>query len=301
MTNVALIHLDDEKSVLNISKDLNLKFLGSFTDDADWHVGDRTLKTYKQKREFIATNSGYVFDINIGDRISYKEIYSIVNVDFHKIVNEIEQDYFWICKNYYNLPTLVRSLNNETVLFTTGRCGSNLLKYATEYRYKLTHNHQDYMDLASCIPIKGMYTLLSIVRENFFGFLTSTVIAEHYGDYLIATDNNYYKIKELFESAESFNVNTDDVDRSFKIIESFINILYYIHTTSNTNIYLTTLEQLSKKYPSSTVRKLPYDKTQLINNYNELEQLADFPTQIYKSMYEKLINDFSAIPQEYLK
>jgi hypothetical protein len=307
MSNLGIIHLNNVQAVRNYAATNDSKLLESFVDGVVWVSNNISYQTYKEKIEFVNNNSNYVFDIDVNDRISPCCLLELSNTKLVKFLNPTECDYCAIADQLISdenfSEVFSQKLNNEQILiFTHGRAGTNLLKNSLSEQLNVApkYLHNDFIDFKTTIDVIAQHQeIVTVFRKDFFEYLTSVSIASQY-DTIITKKDNIEWAQQQINNFSPFELTSQHANDALKQFYTFCDILAYLKHLG-VNIYYIFYEDLVKVSNNNEVLKNPYCKKDIIINFDSLPKIFYNHNTYYAQILVKVLSKLRYLPKEYLK
>lgn len=308
MNNLGVIHLNNIQAARKCATD-DFKLLESFTQDATWSINQNFYQTYEEKIKFINNNSGYAFDIDISDNISPYYLLDLFDTKLIKFLNSTECKYCAIADQLINDENFDvvfdRKLTNDQILiFTHGRSGTNLLKNSLSAQLnvapKYLHNNI-INDFKTTINVISQHReIVTVVRKDFFDYLTSVSIASQYNTHIITKKDNIKLVRQQINAFSPFEISQQQADAALKQFYTFCDILAYLKHLG-VKIHYIFYEDLVKVSNNDEVVKNPYSKKDLVINFDCLPKIFYNHNKYYAQILTKVLSNISYLPKEYLK
>lgn len=296
MNNFGLIHLDISDVNQIIPKDYI--FLGTLVDGIAWTNG---ISDINEKINFLNNNKNYAVDINVGDRINKKDVYQLRNIELTKILTDTECEYCAISNNFANIDRFRKHFNQDYqhkgLIFTSSRCGSNLLRSSLFGNFKIDHHDSNFEEMIQYLS--EYKTIFTVFRKDFVELVTSVAIAKQYGT-IVTKKHNFDKMQEKIKSIEPFLLHYEDIEETLKSFINFCDILIYASLLRD-NIYYIMYEDLVKIHKSNFFFKNSYDKRIVIDNFEDLPEICYNDIAIYNKTMFKSLSRLNHISKENLK
>lgn len=206
---------------------------------------------------------------------------------------------FWISDRvmqFYTQP-IVKQTTGGSVIFTPGRCGSNVLSSITGIDSIVHHQLYDLDTKVGTILVQDPELLdtlvlnksnvLSVLRRRFFDQVTSDAVYAHIDPHLAKTRRDTLEQnKKLLSTTEHFKITAEDINSSLEKIITFVNNLFTIHYVYGKNPQLYFFEDLSDYFDNIKSVKNPYNKAKLIDNYDTIQVLCD---SMFQPVYDIML------------
>jgi len=308
MNNLGVIHLNNIQAASNCATN-EFKLLESFTQDVTWLINQVTYQTYEEKIKFINDNSGYAFDIDVGDNISPYYLLDLLDTRLVKFLNSTECEYCAIADQLVNAENFDKVFdqkltNDQILIFTHGRSGTNLLKNSlnTQLNVAPKYLHNNIIDnFKNTIDVVSQHReIVTVVRKDFFDYLASVSIAAQNNIHIITKKDNINQVQQQIAAFSPFEITQQQADAALKQFYTFCDILVYLKNLG-VKIYYIFYEDLVKVSNNNEVVKNPYCKEDLIINFDCLPKIFYNHNKYYAQILTKVLSNISYLPKEYLK
>ena len=276
----------------------------------DWEVNKKKLETFDSKLEYLASSNNVLFDLTPADNIDdiilaktkqYCKVVKVVTSYDNDIKNleDVWQEYnndqwlhnlcnrLWLAdyEIYFDHISLPSSNGNNTI-FTPGRCGSHLMRDVVSCN-KIVH-HSNSMCSPELQEVVNSGVVFTVLRKSFLDFFSSHVIGEKTGLKLVTDTTNINEHRELTNQM-SIRCNFADIQQAFSTITNFVDLLLSLKHYQNKDIRFCYYEDLSEFYSKARSTKVPYNKSKLIENYNEIEPIIQLDIQpLYSAILRRV-------------
>ena len=305
MSNLGIIHHNDLASIRNCISTTNFKLLESLIDDVAWNL---TLQTIDEKINFINTESGYAFDIDVSDNLAIHQLLDLSTTKLVKVLSSTECKHCSVASELLDCNNISAKFdqkltNDQILIFTHGRCGTNLLKHSLSPDLNVAPNylHNTIIDnfKNTVDAISQHKEVVTVVRKNFFDYLTSNIIAQRYGA-IITNKHNIAEVNEQVKQFVPFEITSSDVSHTFEQFYNFCDMLVYVRQLG-VKIHYIFYEDLVALSNTSEVLKNPYKKKNLIINFDYLPKKFYNYNKYYAQTLNKAFSKINYLPQSYLK
>lgn len=174
----------------------------------------------------------------------------------------------------------------DTIVLSPGRCGTHLLKDLLEIETHLHHN-DDILTSPRFQTILSQRMIYSIMRKNFHEQAVSDAIARDKGGMMLTYPWTLDLMKTKVKTWSNITFTEEDALNTWLKMTSFADLLLGIRILYNKSIKFYFMENFQPYFNQTDVIKNPYNKKNLISNYQQSVDIC----KKYQPLYEQCINN----------
>ena len=263
-----------------------------------------------------AINQDICTDLTTADVFDVKELFAAAHIfEVVKVITSYENDLAnlepvwdngysksqWLHSSFFRLifankivfqqPVVLECLETDpAIVFTPGRCGTNVLRDITGVTNHL-HNNDDLLMRDQFSTVVNAKKILTILRKRFIDQVVSGAVAEKYG-IMLTTKNNLDKNQEQVSSWGEITLSESDYKNTLIRICNYADVVLGLKLLYNKKIEFSLLEDLHAHFDKISHVKNPYSAQQIICNYQEA---VDTCQQDYQPIYNKIITTLERV------
>lgn len=192
---------------------------------------------------------------------------------------------------FLNRMTLPLPTTKPPVIFSPGRCGSNVYWSILQRTYYdlggITYRHHDFTTNEGFEPISHSKFVYLLLRRNIHEYVLSKIVANRFGA-MISEDKNYAEHVEAVSKWQSFVATQKEVRHH---VDSLVYFLDYalLLLYAKKEMSLAYFEDLDLTQMIAPIKKNPYDKFRLVQNADEVfKWINDYEnTTIVEQVFSK--------------
>ncbi len=264
------------------------------------------------KINFLQKNQKIVTDLTCCDIISNKELFELkkyckiikVFTDYEHDLENLEPVYHneftktqWLRALHYKLWAsdeifyfkgfnFINTSQDSDIIFTPGRCGTNLLSSIVNVPNWLHHN-DDLINRSDFQKLSNSSKIFTIYRKNLYSLVASNSVIDRLGFVMITNKDNYQKNLQLCETIRPYCIEKDYIEEILTNFLDFVDLLLLLKVLYRRNISLSRFDFLKSFFNHSRSLKNPYDLDKLIVNQKEIITLIE---KEYQEIYDFAIN-----------
>lgn len=224
----------------------------------------------------LIKDSSYLLEIPESDKIN---IHSEFQSDTYvSLFNKQYPQTKWVYADHLisneEFPIFSDIGNSQYQVITFGRVGTvfveslldkTLTKLSDHTAVKDKELNQSIIDLINQFP--GTYVVLTY-RSDWWAWLTSMLLSRRYGFF-------HYNDTIDWSTVDPITISKDDILRHEQQVFASWNFFFEVRTSCPSHsFYLLEFSNMLAKYQKDTTHQaMPYDKTKLITNYDQAEQM----------------------------
>lgn len=268
----------------------------------------------QSKIDFLKSNNNIICDITSADQISYtdlcklkKHFYIVKVLSTH--ANDLDNLENTWNKNTYDYDQWIQALlfrlsvaddilfyDNYTfclpskqlnqLVFSTGRCGTHVLK---EIIGVTDHYHHDQGIIPELINASKLFVIL---RKNFFNFVISRFAVKTVGKLMLSHSIDHFeKNKQIVKQSSPLDITVEEFEQEFNNVATFLDIVIGCKLVWQKDISLYYLENLASHFDNLKILKNPYVDTDIVKNHTEAVELG----KEYQEWYNLLIGQTNSL------